>query len=240
MTKTGIMLIFAVLVASSLAPAAFAACSHCGVDASEQDWTSSAASFMEGKPIDDTPSSLSTAQQYRQRNTEFNSSLLGKSSSQASNEVSNPVVSNTETSNPAVTPTRNSTPALNIVLNDISAAPNPANFSDPVKIAAVFGNESSINATPNDHSTSTSLTNMAVYADIKNSAGTEIGRVNMQRTSGSEYAGIWNSNVAPGTYNATIEASGSGGSKTFNDALQMLVNASKNNPGTIHAVRNLG
>ena len=43
-------------------------------------------------------------------------------------------------------------------LNDIRAMPNPANFGDPVKITAVFGNNNSssqINATPNDLSTST-------------------------------------------------------------------------------------
>jgi hypothetical protein len=243
MTKSGILLILTVVVASSLAPAAFAACSHCGVDAADQDWASSAASFIEGKPINDTPSSLSTAQQYRLRNTEFNSSLLTSSPSQAPNQVSNPVVSNTAASNEAVTPTHATTPMLNIVLSDIRAMPNPANFSDPVKITAVFGNNSSnsrINATPNNLSTSTGLTNMAVYADIKNSAGTEIGRVNMQRTSGNEYAGIWTANVALGAYKATIDASGSGGSKTFNDALQIVVNASKNNPSTIHAIRNLG
>ena len=183
---------------------------------------------------------MSTAQQYRLRNTEFNSSLLSESSGQGSNEVSNPVVSNTAANNAAVTPTHTTTPMLNIVLNDTSAAPNPANFSDPVMITAVFGNDSSINATPNDLSTITELTNMAVYADIKNSAGTEIGRVNMQRTSGDEYAGIWNANVAPGAYKATIDASGSGGSKTFNDALQIEVSASKNTASNIPAVRNLG
>jgi hypothetical protein len=243
MTKSGILLILTVVVASSLAPVAFAACSHCGVDAADQDWASSAASFIEGKPINDEPSSLSPAQQYRLRNTEFNSSLLSGSSGQGSNEVSNPVVSNTAASNPVVMPTQNLTPTLNIVLNDISAAPNPANFSDAVKITAVFGNNSSssqINTTPNGLSASTELTNMAVYADIKNSAGTEIGRVNMQRTSGSEYAGIWNANVASGTYKATIDASGSGGSKTFNDALQIVVNGSKNTASNIPAVRNLG
>ena len=81
---------------------------------------------------------------------------------------------------------------------------------------------------------------MAVYADIKNSAGTEIGRVNMQRTSGDEYAGIWNANVAPGAYKATIDASGSGGAKTFNYALQIVVNGSKNTTSNIHAIRKLG
>ena len=154
--------------------------------------------------------------------------------------INNPVVSNTAASNPVVTPTHTPTPTFSIVLNDISAVPNPANFSDAVKITAVFGNNSSINATPNDLSTSTGLTNMAVYANINNSAGTEIGRVNMQRTSGSEYAGIWNANVASGTYEATIDASGSGGSKKFNDALQIKVNGSKNTASNIPAVRNLG
>ena len=185
MTKTGILLIFAVVVASSSVPAAFAACSHCGENPTDQDWASGAASFMEGKPIDDTPSSLSPAQQWRLRNTEYNSSLLSESSGQGSNEVSNPVASNTAASNAAVSPTNTPTPMLNIVLNDIRAMPNPANFSAPVMITAVFGNNSSINATPNNFSPSTDLTNMAVYADINNSVGTEIDRVNMQRTSGS-------------------------------------------------------
>ena len=240
MTKSGILLILTFVVSSSLAPAAFAACSHCGGDPADQDWASSAASFIEGKPINDTPSSLSNPQQWRLRNAEFNSSLLSESSGQTSNQASNPAVSNTATSNAAVTPTHTTTPKLNIVLNDIRAMPNPANFSDPVKITAVFGNYSSINATPNDLSTSTDSTNMAVYANINNSAGTEIGRVNLRRTSGSEYAGIWTINVAPGAYKATIDASGSGGSKTFNDALQIEVSASKNIASNIPAVRNLG
>ena len=243
MTKSGILLILTVVVASSLAPYVFVACSNCSVDPTDQNWASSAANFMEGKPINDVPSSLSNVQQYRLRNTEFNSSLLTSSPNQASNEVSNPVASNTAASNAAVTPTHTTTPMLNIVLSDVSAAPNPANFSNPVKITAVFGNNSSsseINATPNNLSTSTDLTNLMVYASIKNLAGTEIGRVNLRRTSGSEYAGIWNANVASGTYKATIDASGSGGSKTFNDALQIVVNGSKNSPNTIHAIRNLG
>jgi hypothetical protein len=131
---------------------------------------------------------------------------------------------------------------LNIVLNDIRASPNPANHSNPVMITAVFGNNSSnsqINETQNNLSTSTDLKNFMVYADIKNSTGTEVGRVNLQRTSENEYAGIWNTNVASGTYKATIDASGSEGSKTFNDALQIVVSGSKNTTSNIHAIRNL-
>src|SRR5271157_71829 len=100
MIKTGILLIFAVVVASSLAaPIAFASCSHCG-NAADQDWASSAANFIEGTPINDTPSSLSNPQQWRLKNAEFNSSLLSESSGQTSNQASNPAASNA-----AVTPT---------------------------------------------------------------------------------------------------------------------------------------
>ena len=233
MTKSVILLLLTVVVISSLAPAAFAVCSTCGGSAANQDWAASANNFLEGKPINDTPSSLSNAQQNRLRNADFNSSLLKESPGQASKVISNL----------AVTPAQNSTPVLKIVLNDIRASPNPANLSDQVKITAVFGNNSSnsqINATPNDHSTGTDLTNMAVYANIKNSAGTEIGRVNLKRTSGNEYAGIWNANVVSGAYKATIDASESGASKTFNDALEIMVKGSKNTPSNIKAIRKLG
>ena len=240
MTKTGILLIFSVVVASNLAPAAFVACSHSSEDPTDQDWASSAASFMEGKPINRHAIKFEPGAAVRLQNAEYNSSLLSSSPSQTPNRVSNPVVSNIPASNAAaVTPTNTPTPILNIVLNDIRATPNPANFSSPVMITAFFGNNSSINATLNNLSTSTDL-NMPVYADIKNLAGTEVGRVNLQRTSGNEYAGIWNANVASGTYEATIDASGSGGSKTFNDVLQIVVKGSENNPNTIHAIRNLG
>ena len=220
MTKTGIVLIFAVVVTSSLAPIAFATCSHWGGDAPDQDWASSAANFIEGKPINETPSSLSNPQQWRLKNAEFNSSLLSDSSGQTSNGVSNPAVSNTAASNAAVTSTHTATPTFNIGLKDINAMPNPVNSGSPVMITTSLG----INST---NSQSIPETNMTVYATIKNSAGVEAGKVNLERTSGEEYAGIWNANVASGTYKATIEASGSGGSKTFNDALQIEVSASK-------------
>ena len=157
--------------------------------------------LFRGKPINDTPSGLNGPQEARLLDAQIDSK---KNSVQASNAASNP----------AVTPTYNSTSTLNIVLNGISAAPNPVNFSEPVKITAVFGNKSSnsqINATPNNLSKMTDLTGMTVYADIKNAAGIEVGRVNLKRSSGNEYAGIWDANVGSGAYRTTIEASGSQG-----------------------------
>ena len=225
MRNSGILLILSVMLLSSLAHATLAICPACKGD--PPDWTASATAFLEGKPTNDTPSGLNGPQEARFLDAQIDSK---KSLSQAPNAVSDT----------AVTPAHNSTTRLNIVLNDIRAVPNPANFSDPVMITAVFGNNSSVNATPNNLSTGLDLTNMVVYANIKNLAGTEIGRVNLQPTSRSEYAGIWNANVASGTYKATIDASGSGGSKTFNDALQIEVSAYKNTASNIPAVRNLG
>ena len=212
MTKFGILLVLAVVVSSSLASTAYAICSTCG----DQDWTASANNFLEGKPINDTPSGLSNPQEYRLRNTEFNSSLLRESSGQTSNQASNPAVSNTAASNAAVTPTQTTTPTFNISLKEINAMPNPVNSGSPVMITTNFGNNSS-------KSQSIPETNMTVYATIKDTSGLKVGEVNLEHTSGDEYAAIWNANVASGTYKATIDASGSGGSKKFNDALQIEV-----------------
>jgi len=228
MRNSGILLILSVMVLSSLAHATLAICPACR--GTQPDWVASSTAFLEGKPTNDTPSDLNGPQQARLIDAQIDSK---ENPGQAPNVVSNP----------AATPTNNSTPTLNIFLNDISAAPNPANFSDPVKITAVFGNNrssSQITATPNNLSTTTDLTNMAVYADIKNSAGDEIGRLNLQRTSGNEYVWIWNANVASGIYKATIDASGSVGLKTFDDILMIVVNGSKNTTSNTHAIRKLG
>ena len=76
-----------------------------------------------------------------------------------------------------------------------------------------------------------------VYADIKNSAGLDVGRVNLKQYSENEYSGIWNVSVGSDTYNATIEASGPDGSKVFNDALQIIVRIPENTTGKVNAVR---
>ncbi len=115
---------------------------------------------------------------------------------------------------------RNSTA---IDLSDIRAVPNPANFDDKVKIIAVFGNTSSNLTTLDSASKMIDLTYLTVYADIKNSAGLDVGRVNLKPSSKNEYSGIWNVSVESDTYNATIETSGPDGSKMFNDALQIVI-----------------
>jgi hypothetical protein len=203
MARSGILLITVALmvVTASLASTAYAICSTCG---GNQDWSASANNFLEGKPINDTPSSLSNPQQNRLRNLDFNSNLLKGDAGNSANSPKNLVTTST----------------LNISLKDINAMPNPVNTGSPVMITTSFGNNSS-------NSQSVPETNMTAYATIKNSAGVEVGKVNLERTSGEEYAGIWNANVTAGAYRATISASVSGASKTFNDALQIEVSGSK-------------
>jgi hypothetical protein len=199
MTKSVILMVLVsiMVIGASLSFNALAICKTCGGD---QDWSASANNFLEGKPINDTPSSLSNPQQNRLRNLDFNSNLLKDNTSKPTNSPNNLAATST----------------INISLININAMPNPANSGSPVMITASFGDNSS-------NSQSIPETNMTAYATIKNSAGVEVGKVNLERTSGEEYAGIWNANLTAGVYKATIVASASGVSKTFNDALQIDV-----------------
>ncbi|VVB62670.1 Uncharacterised protein [uncultured archaeon] len=199
MTKSVILMVLVsiMVIESSLSFNAFAICKTCGA---QEDWSASANNFLEGKPINDTPSSLSNPQRNRLMNSDFNSSLLKENTVNPANSPNNLAATST----------------LNISLKDINAMPNPANSGSPVMITTSFGNNSSNSQTIPE-------TNMTAYAIIKNSAGVEVGRVNLERTSGEEYAGIWNANQTEGAYKATIVASAPGVSKTFNDALQIDV-----------------
>jgi hypothetical protein len=116
------------------------------------------------------------------------------------------------------------------------AVPNPAKFNDAVKIVAVFGNISNNSATRDGLSRAADLTNLKVYIDIKNSAGSDVGRVNLNQSSENEYSGTWNVSAGSDTYNATIEVSGPDGSKAFNDALQIIVRGSENTTGNANAI----
>ncbi len=194
MKKSGIILVamaFIVAVAS-LAATAGAQCTTCG---GEENWEASAASFLEGKPINDEPSSLSNPQQARIRN-DFNSNLLKDGAADS-------------TTNLAEMPT------LNIALIDASAVPNPVKSGSPTMITAVFGNISS--------SSSGNATVYNVSAIIKSPDEIAVGNADLQHTSGGEYAGIWLANVPAGIYKATIIASLNEASKMFNDTLQIEI-----------------
>ena len=221
MRNSEILLILALMFISSSAHATLATCPACSGE--QPDWTKSATSFLEGNSIQDTPSTLNGAQQARLLDAQIDAR---KKASEDSNKANNV----------AATPERNSTPIFDIHLNDLYAVPNPAKFNDAVKIVAVFGNISNNSATRDGLSRAADLTNLKVYIDIKNSAGSDVGRVNLNQSSENEYSGTWNVSAGSDTYNATIEVSGPDGSKAFNDALQIIVRGSENTTGNANAI----
>ena len=117
-----LLLVPAIMFISSSAHATLATCTACRGE--QPDWTESATSFLEGKPIQDTPT-LGSPQQARLLDAQIDAR---KNASKDSNEENNI----------AATPMSKSTPMFEIHLNDLYAVPNPAKFNDAVKIVAVF------------------------------------------------------------------------------------------------------
>jgi hypothetical protein len=128
----------------------------------------------------------------------------------------------------------------------INATPDSVNSGSPVKITAVFSVSSSIqseNQTGIANNASTSPageTLLTASAVVKNSAGKDVGVVNLVKSSGNEYSGSWNAQVPAGVYNANIFASSLQGSGNFSDALRINVVASGNASTNAPAVKNLG
>lgn len=60
-------------------------------------------------------------------------------------------------------------------------------------------------------------------AIINNATGSNLAEVKMKRISGDMFSGIWNANVQPGNYSATIVASANGATKIFQDALEIEI-----------------
>ena len=222
MRNSEILLILALMFISSSAHATLATCPACSGE--QPDWTRSATSFLEGNSIQDTPSTLNGAQQARLLDAQIDAKKKAGEDSNAANNLT-------------ATPERNSTPTFDIHLNDLYAVPNPAKFNDDVKIVAAFGNISYNSATLDSPSSAADSTNLKVYIDLKNSAGSDVGRVNLNQSSENEYSGIWNANAGSGTYNATVVASRPDGSKAFHDALQIIVRGSENTISNVSVIK---
>jgi thiosulfate/3-mercaptopyruvate sulfurtransferase len=78
----------------------------------------------------------------------------------------------------------------------------------------------------------------ACSATIRDLAGSDKGQINMKQISGDQYSGIWNANVGPGVYRATIVASAGGATKTFEDVLDIEVIGSSKNTSKYKKVGN--
>lgn len=205
---SGLQLVIAFMLISNFAQATLADCPACKGE--QPDWTQSATAFLEGKTVQDTPTGLSGPQQARLLNAQIDAR---KKASQATNAADNS----------AAKPVNNSTALFELELNDISAQPNPANLNHEVQIIAVFGSTGSNSTATNSPLEIIDMTNLAVHVNILGPDGSDAGRVNLIQSSENGFSGTWNSGAKPGIYNATIEVSGHDESKTFKDALQIII-----------------
>jgi hypothetical protein len=195
MTKSTLILL-CIAFTISIAILTLAASAQCSSCTKEGDWGESAKNFIEGKPIDDTPQ-LFGPKAERQKNSQL-ASDSGKARESASN-----------TSNAAPI----NSPAVGINLSRVSAKPSSVNSGSPVEIIAVFDNDTSIIKNEN----------LVAAASIRDVTGTEIGMVNLTKSSANEYSGVWNADVPEGIYNVTLAASSPQASETFADVLQIAV-----------------
>ena len=100
MRNLEIILILAIMFISSSAHATLATCPACSGE--QPDWTESATSFLEGKPIQDTPT-VGSPQQARLLNAQIDARKSASKDSNAANNI-------------AVTMMPNSTPMFDINL----------------------------------------------------------------------------------------------------------------------------
>lgn len=212
---------------------AFSASALCSTCTQEGDWSQSANSFIEGKPISDVPQA-------------FGPRVVRETTSQFENTSKATQASGSD-ANATVTPAAaTSVPEVAINLMSINASPDSVNSGSPVKITAIFSVSSptqSENQTGIANSTSTSPDGEALLtasAAIKDMAGKNVGTVSLVKSEGNEYSGSWNAQVPAGVYNANIFATSLQGSGTFNNVLRINVLASGDAPTNTPAVKNLG
>lgn len=179
-----------IAVVACTASPAWAGCATCGA---EENWGDSAASFLEGKSIENTPAPKWGPAAARETNSQFSSDKTGDEADDAADK----------SSSSEQVPAQAAQETSSIVLKNASASPNPANPGSPVSIAAVLGGTTS------------------AYVIIRNFAEVQVGNVTLEQASGEEYIGTWTASIATGAYKATIIASGPGASRTFEDVLQI-------------------
>jgi hypothetical protein len=232
--KKSTLILVCIAFLMAMTALAFSASALCSTCMQEGDWSNSANSFLEGKPISDVPQA-------------FGPRLVRETTSQFENTSKATQGATSNDANAAVTPgAAASVPEVVINLTSVNASPDSVNSGSPVKITVVFSVSSptqSENQTGIASSTSTSAngeTMLTASVVIKNSAGRDVGVVNLAKSSRNEYSGSWNARVPAGAYFASIFASSLQGSGNFNDALRINVVASGNASTNAPLVKKLG
>lgn len=193
MTKSLCILVFLSIMASVAGLTFTGAAGGCKTCGGEENWDASAASFLKGESIENTPAQKWGPTAARDENSQFSSNETEEAAGNTSEE------SNMASQKPAQKPTQS------IELKSVIAEPTTVSPGSPVKITAVLGDK------------------MTAYAIIRNFADVQVGNVTLEQTSGDQYVGTWTASIATGAYKASIVASASGASRTFDDALQIEV-----------------
>lgn len=205
---------------TSLASSASAVCSTC---TQEGDWSQSASSFLEGKPISDVPQE-SGPRAVRRTASQFENKSNAAQGDPGSDDANAAATAAVDES------------AANVAINltSVNASPSSVNSGSPVKITAIFSlssqmqPENQTKISNNDTAYLDDETLLTASAAIMDSTGKDVGKVNLAKSAGNEYSGSWSAQVLPGIYNVNIFASSLQGSGTFNDVLQINVIASGN------------
>jgi len=196
--KGSLLILSFVGLLAALACLAATASAECAACQGEQNWTASATSFLEGKPVNETAPVWGPKAE-RMKNSRF-------STQSDANDV--PADSG-----------ESSQPRASIELVNASATPNPVKSGSNIKIVAML-KENDPGASPDQTPKKVFMTATATISDSK---GIDVGRLSLQQSDDNEYSDVWNARSSPGIYNATIVASSLQASATFKDALKIEI-----------------
>ncbi|OPY51106.1 MAG: hypothetical protein A4E49_02391 [Methanosaeta sp. PtaU1.Bin112] len=197
--KYSISILVGMLFLLSIIALASHASAECASCMKEGDWSESANAFINGQPISDEPIA-------------FGPKVVRKTTSQFENQDKATDAAGQSGADASA----------ELILKSIKATPAKAYQASIVKITAAFALNGSTSA---EEQTELQLT---ATATIKDSAGKEVEKLNLIKTSGNEYSKDWTANVPPGIYSVDIAASSLEAAGNFANAMLIEVVSSGN------------
>ena len=180
-----------------MASNAFAACSSCS---GEADWSRSAGEFMNWDPTGAEPAAFG----------------INQAASQAANQAALPAQQEMAGWENVLKADDAGNYSRMISLQSINATPAPVKSGGTTLITAVFALNQSEGQNPEE-------TRLTVQALIKDSAGAEVERLILIRSSANQYFSNWVADVPPGSYRVDVLASSPEDTARFDDALKAEV-----------------
>ena len=180
-----------------IASSAFAACSSCG---GEADWSRSADEFMNWDPVGEKTAAFG----------------INQATNQAANQAALPVQQKMAAWETVAKADEAGNYSRKISLQSINATRTSIKSGGTTLVTAVFGLNQSEGKSLVD-------TQLSVQAQVKDSAGAEVERLILIRSSANRYFSNWVADVPPGSYKVDILASSPGEEARFRDALQIEV-----------------